>query len=55
MEQEAQGFREHIEEQRQKALTDPLTGLANRAGWSERLELEVARWKRYAATFKPQT
>ena len=47
MEQEAQGFREHIEEQRQKALTDPLTGLANRAGWSERLELEVARWKRY--------
>nr|WP_286945914.1 GGDEF domain-containing protein [Pseudomonas sp. UBA6718] len=47
MEGEAQGFREHIEEQRQKALTDPLTGLANRAGWSERLELEVARWKRY--------
>jgi len=47
MEQEAQGFREHIEEQRQKALTDPLTGLANRAGWAERLELEVARWKRY--------
>ncbi len=47
MEDEAQGFREHIEEQRQKALTDPLTGLANRAGWSERLELEVARWKRY--------
>lgn len=47
MEQEAQGFREHIEEQRQKALTDPLTGLANRAGWTERLELEVARWKRY--------
>ena len=47
MENEAQGFREHIEEQRQKALTDPLTGLANRAGWSERLELEVARWKRY--------
>lgn len=47
MEAEAQGFREHIEEQRQKALTDPLTGLANRAGWTERLELEVARWKRY--------
>lgn len=47
MEHEAEGFREHIEEQRQKALTDPLTGVANRAGWTERLELEVARWRRY--------
>lgn len=47
MEQEAQGFREHLEEQRQKALIDPLTGLANRAGWSERLDLELARWRRY--------
>lgn len=47
MEQEAQNFRDHLEEQRLKALIDPLTGLANRAGWSERLELELARWKRY--------
>ena len=47
MEQEAQMFRDHLEEQRQKALIDPLTGLPNRAGWSERLELEMARWKRY--------
>lgn len=47
MEQEAKGFREHIEEQRQKALTDPLTGLPNRAAWDERLELEMARWQRY--------
>jgi diguanylate cyclase len=47
MEQEAQGFRDHLEEQRQKALIDPLTGLPNRAGWNERLELEVARFKRY--------
>ena len=47
MEQEAQGFRDHLEEQRQKALIDPLTGLANRAGWSERVELEMARWQRY--------
>ncbi|NBA96946.1 GGDEF domain-containing protein [Pseudomonas sp. R5(2019)] len=42
MEQEAQGYREHLEEQRQKALIDPLTGLANRAAWTERLEQEVA-------------
>jgi len=41
MEQEAQGFRVHLEEQRQKALVDPLTSLPNRAAWSERLEQEV--------------
>ncbi|MDP3847780.1 MAG: diguanylate cyclase [Pseudomonas sp.] len=47
MEVEAKGFRDHLEEQRQKALTDPLTGLPNRAAWDERLELEMARWQRY--------
>ncbi|WXL26125.1 diguanylate cyclase [Ectopseudomonas mendocina] len=47
MEQEAQGFRDHLEEQRQKALIDPLTGLSNRAGWNERLEIEMARLQRY--------
>ncbi len=47
MEQEAKGFRQHLEEQRQKALLDPLTGLPNRAAWSERLDLEQARWQRY--------
>ncbi len=47
MEAEAQQFRQHIEEQRQKSLLDPLTGLPNRAAWSERLDLEVARRQRY--------
>lgn len=47
MEQEARGFHQHLEAQRQKALLDPLTGLPNRAAWSERLELEQARWQRY--------
>lgn len=42
MEGEAQGYREHLEEQRQKALIDPLTGLPNRAAWTERLEQAVA-------------
>ncbi|WP_213878149.1 GGDEF domain-containing protein [Pseudomonas sp. dw_358] len=42
MEREAQDYREHLEEQRQKALIDPLTGLPNRAAWSERLEAEIA-------------
>lgn len=50
MEQEAQGYREHLEEQRQKALIDPLTGLPNRAAWSERLDHEVARWQQQGNT-----
>ncbi|MGY2290813.1 GGDEF domain-containing protein [Pseudomonas sp. SDO528_S397] len=47
MEQEAQGYREHLEVQRQKALIDPLTGLPNRAAWSERLEYEVNAWHQH--------
>jgi len=47
MAQEAKGFRENLEEQRQKALVDALTGLPNRAAWNERLESEGARWQRY--------
>jgi diguanylate cyclase len=50
MEQEAQGFREHLEEQRQKALIDPLTGLPNRAAWSERLDHEITQWQRHGNT-----
>ena len=45
MEQEALGYREHLEEQRQKALIDPLTGLPNRAAWAERVEREVQDWQ----------
>lgn len=45
MEQEALGYREHLEEQRQKALLDPLTGLPNRAAWSERVEREMLEWQ----------
>lgn len=50
MEHEAQGYREHLEEQRQKALIDPLTGLPNRAAWSERLEQEVIEWQQHGNT-----
>jgi diguanylate cyclase len=42
MENEAQDYREHLEEQRQRALIDPLTGLPNRAAWTERLDQAVA-------------
>lgn len=46
MEQEALGFRANLEEQRQKALIDPLTSLPNRAAWEERLGREMALWQR---------
>lgn len=45
MEQQAQSYRDHLEEQRKKALIDPLTGLPNRAAWAERLAQEVAQWQ----------
>ena len=50
MEQEALGYREHLEEQRQKALIDPLTGLPNRAAWSERLDHEIGQWQQHGNT-----
>lgn len=50
MEQEAMGYREHLEEQRQKALIDPLTGLPNRAAWGERLEREINQWQQHGNT-----
>lgn len=50
MEQEALGYREHLEEQRQKALIDPLTGLPNRAAWTERLEHEISEWQQHGNT-----
>lgn len=46
MEQEALGFRAHLEEQRQRALIDTLTGLPNRAAWNERLEHEIDQLQR---------
>jgi diguanylate cyclase len=47
MEAEAKQYRDHFEEQRQKALLDPLTGLPNRAALTERMEFESARRQRY--------
>lgn len=46
MEHEAQQLSIKLEEQRRKALLDPLTGIANRAALTERLELEFARIQR---------
>ena len=47
MEQEAKSFQVHLEQQRQLALIDSLTGLPNRLAWNERLQSEYARWQRH--------
>lgn len=47
MEVEANTFRSHLEEQRQRAMIDTLTGLPNRAGLQKRMEEEFERWQRY--------
>lgn len=47
LEVEAQTFRKHLDEQRQRAMLDSLTGLANRAGLQRRMEEEFDRWQRY--------
>lgn len=47
MEVEATTFRNHLEEQRKRALMDTLTGLPNRAGLEKRMEEEYERWQRY--------
>src|SRR5699024_4120878 len=46
MEKESQSLSTQLEEQRQKALQDTLTGLPNRAAWNERFALEHARLQR---------
>ncbi|EHR40065.1 sensor domain-containing diguanylate cyclase [Alishewanella jeotgali] len=47
LEQEAQGFRQRIAEQNFRSLRDSLTGIANRAAYDERLQLEFKRWQRF--------
>ncbi|WP_049722909.1 GGDEF domain-containing protein [Gilvimarinus polysaccharolyticus] len=47
MEQEASQNREVLEEQRNRALTDTLTGMPNREAYTERVELEEQRFIRY--------
>ncbi|WP_339899039.1 diguanylate cyclase [uncultured Gilvimarinus sp.] len=47
MEQEATHSREVLEEQRAKALSDPLTGMPNREAYNERIHLEQQRFQRY--------
>ncbi|MCP8900017.1 GGDEF domain-containing protein [Gilvimarinus xylanilyticus] len=47
LESEAQKNKQVLEEQRAKALCDPLTGVPNREAYNERIELEAQRFRRY--------
>ena len=51
MEQETHKVKAHMEEERLRARTDPLTGLPNRAAYDEHMEQEYERWSRYQTPF----
>ena len=51
MEQETHKVKAHMEEERLRARTDPLTGLPNRAAYDEHMEQEYERWSRYSTPF----
>lgn len=51
MELETQRATKRMEEERQKARTDALTGLPNRAAYDDHLQKEFERWKRYQQGF----
>ncbi|VAW80486.1 hypothetical protein MNBD_GAMMA13-912 [hydrothermal vent metagenome] len=48
VESEADALRARAHEERNQAQTDVLTGIPNRLAWEERLEQEIARWKRFS-------
>ena len=48
LENETAELRSRIKQERNQAKVDPLTGIPNRLAYEERLEYEVARWKRFA-------
>ena len=51
MELQTQTMKVHIEDERIKAMTDPLTSLPNRAAYDEQIAAEFERWKRYQQHF----
>ena len=48
MESESEELRSRVQEERNQAMTDALTGIPNRLAYEQRLEQEIARYKRFA-------
>ena len=48
MEEETQSLHEQVLLEREQAMTDALTGIPNRLAYEQRLQQEVARWKRFS-------
>jgi diguanylate cyclase len=46
VESEVAGLKSSLERARDEALVDPLTGVANRRAYEQRIHLEIERWKR---------
>lgn len=49
MEVESMKIQQQLVQQQQQAMTDGLTGLANRVAYEQRAQLEFERWKRYGS------
>lgn len=47
VEQETTHLRAHLRKRKIQAMSDPLTGIANRTAFEERLQREHSRWRRY--------
>ncbi|MDT8386706.1 MAG: diguanylate cyclase [Thiogranum sp.] len=47
LERETGSLRERIREEHNQAMTDALTGIPNRLAYEDRLQREIARWKRF--------
>ena len=46
---ESEQLRQKLQDERNQAMVDPLTGIPNRLAYNERLKQEVARWQRYGS------
>jgi diguanylate cyclase len=46
---ESEQLRKRLQDERNQAMIDPLTGIPNRLAYNERLQHEFARWRRYAS------
>lgn len=44
---ESEQLRERLQDERNQAMHDPLTGIPNRLAYNDRIAQEYARWKRY--------